>query len=277
MRKSLKTELHRQLEESYLNQYADSDDDASEVDDLEETLDECNLSEEEVFDDELYCVACNKFFNSDSAKLNHEASKKHKQNIELLKSQMNAEEEIYQQTNSPEVDAAEDHQSDHSDVAEEKEPELEPAKKSKGKKSKKKNKKVINFDDSDAEPEEIVQEVVENLVVEPEPVQSDDANDWSSSKKSKKTKSKGKSKNEKVKPAEPEEAPIETVKSSESVPPEAPEEPENDSSEHRCATCRDIFPSKNKLFAHLKKTNHSIYLGEVKAKVAEKTTSRKKK
>ena len=253
----------RELEQSYLNQYSDSEEESSDGDEVQEGIEECNLSDSEIFDDELYCVACNKFFNSDSAKKNHEASKKHKSNVELIKTEMETEEENYQQ-------AVKEDSEDLSEAEEE--VEAEPAKKSKGKKSKKKSKKVYNYDDS--EPEEAEKPVEEETVEEISTIstkspQSDDSDDWSNSKKPKKVKSKPKQKTTKPEPEkepEPEPEPVQIHLPT-----------EEDENENRCATCNELFPSKNKLFSHLKKTNHSIYLGEPKQKTGEKTNSRKKK
>lgn len=265
------------MEESYLNQYSNSEGEASD-EDIEDGLENCDLNgSEEVYEDALYCVACNKFFNSESAKLNHEASKKHTKNMELLKSEMNAEEETHQLKLAEELKDPETETGDEDVVEAE---EAQPVKKPKGKKSKKKNKKVVNYEDSDAEHEHDL-EVVADDKAEEIPVEeeipskaSDEDDDWSNSKKAKKSKTKGKVKNEKPKPSEiepsVEELPVPLPTSSE---PQA----EDDSTEHRCATCREVFPSKNKLFAHLKKTNHSIYLKEAKGKAAEKVSSKKKK
>lgn len=255
-----------------MNQFSDSEDETSDADDLEEGLEECNLSNsDDVVDDALYCVACNKFFNSESAKLNHEASKKHKQNMELLKSEMTKEEEDFQKTVKNDLDSNAELKSE-----DEMEKESEATKKAKGKKSKKKNKKIVNYEsDEDLMHEEVKAEtdVEETLISETKIIQSDD-DDWSNSKKSKKVKSKVKAKNDKSKPVELEVKLEETP--AEATPP-TKEEMDPDNGDHRCATCRDIFPSKNKLFAHLKKTNHSIFLGEVKAKIAEKANSKRKK
>lgn len=267
--------FYRQLEESYLNQYSDSEEDTSDVDEIEEGLQNCELnSGEGVFDDDLYCVACNKFFNSDSAKLNHEASKKHKQNTELLKMEMNAEEESYQEKV---VNANNDVSAEHEDESDEAAIENESAKKTKAKKSKKKNKKVFNYEISDPEPDskpeqEIEAKVEDNSIIETKADQSDDE-DWSNSKKAKKTKTKSKPKADKTKVPEPEPKQDILVESK-----HAQEIQDEDSTEHRCASCKETFQSKNKLFAHLKKTNHSIYLGDTKSKVSgEKPSSRKKK
>jgi len=275
--KSEHEEQFRQLQESYLNQYTDSEEETSDVNDLEEAVDKCELSGgEEIYDDELYCVACNKFFNSESAKLNHEASKKHKQNTELLKSEMKAEEESYQEKRSDECkqDIVEENES----KSEDDEIKTESAKKSKGKKSKKKNKKVFNYEISEPEPEQepepekISEDNGEDESVIETRVAGSDEDDWSSSKKGKKTKTKGKPKTDKAKPTEPkleEKIPVE---------PKPAEEPkDSDSAVHFCATCKETFLSKNKLFAHLKKTNHSIYLGDKAKLTGEKPSSRRKK
>ncbi|XP_012215363.1 dnaJ homolog subfamily C member 21 [Linepithema humile] len=40
-------------------------------------------------------------------------------------------------------------------------------------------------------------------------------------------------------------------------------DPEVDDVSHRCVSCSSEFPSKNKLFEHLKKTGHSVYIPEL--------------
>merc|ERR1739838_1100481 len=63
---------------------------------IEANLDQSHGGETGVIDDEddgLYCVACDKLFRSDKAFANHEKSKKHKENVEILKELMKEEEE----------------------------------------------------------------------------------------------------------------------------------------------------------------------------------------
>nr|CAG4642599.1 EOG090X085R [Evadne anonyx] len=51
----------------------------------------------------------------------------------------------------------------------------------------------------------------------------------------------------------------------------APETNDNDnSSEYKCAVCTTVFPSKNKLFDHLKATNHAIFVQDNKGKKKSK-------
>ncbi|KAF5278038.1 hypothetical protein FQR65_LT15810 [Abscondita terminalis] len=52
-----------------------------------------HLSDEEYDGLDLYCVACDKSFKSDNGLKNHESSKKHKQNVEILKSSILQEEQ----------------------------------------------------------------------------------------------------------------------------------------------------------------------------------------
>ncbi|CAH8594212.1 unnamed protein product [Schistosoma intercalatum] len=51
---------------------------------------------QETINDELYCIACDKLFASIKAKLNHELSKKHKKQLELLKKLIHEENNILQ-------------------------------------------------------------------------------------------------------------------------------------------------------------------------------------
>ena len=68
------------LEQRYLNQYKDEE-----------------LAKDEI-SPELYCVACNKDFKSLKSFQNHEGSKKHKQNVELVKKSMTEEERNFQKS-----------------------------------------------------------------------------------------------------------------------------------------------------------------------------------
>merc|ERR1712042_298467 len=60
---------------------------------IEANLDQTHGCEAADDDDGFFCVACDKFFRSDKAFANHEKSKKHKENVQLLKELMLEEEE----------------------------------------------------------------------------------------------------------------------------------------------------------------------------------------
>lgn len=67
-----------------------------------------NESQEETEDDEedgFFCVGCNKAFKSEKAFINHEKSKKHKENIEFLKQQMKQEDlDFFMSKNQDEIE-----------------------------------------------------------------------------------------------------------------------------------------------------------------------------
>ncbi|XP_070509806.1 dnaJ homolog subfamily C member 21 [Chironomus tepperi] len=271
----------KKLEEEYLNQFSDDDytdeeDDDGELDeteDIENGMDDCQLDSdeyEEEYDEELYCVACNKSFKNLGAKSNHDASKKHKQNIEKLKKEMASEEANYQKavngSNGEEISADEE------------EPEEVPTtSKSKEKKSKKKKaKKFQTFEEpakSESEHDDVKEEAVQEEPLELLNKSDSDDDDWSSNKKGKKVKSKPKK--DKMEKKESKKEVKELVETPQNDVKSDPIEPTDDI--HRCATCKQVFQSKNKLFTHLKSTGHSVHLGEVKHKLAEKVGSKKKK
>lgn len=89
------------IEESLIAEYGSSDEGES-----EDEMANC-----------LYCVACNKVFKTDKAFQNHEKSKKHKENIELIKVEMLNDEKVL--TNEEPVgnnSSSDDNSGSHSDV-----------------------------------------------------------------------------------------------------------------------------------------------------------------
>lgn len=331
-------EQMKQLEEKYLNQYDDdsesSEDETSQID---EDLENCDVNDEE-YDDDLYCVACNKFFMNEATKVNHDSSKKHKFNLELLQAEMSNEESNFQKQNVEVVDENEEKDEEDDEVlGEEEEEEVEVVKKSKGKKSKKKNKKAFNYDDVTDEEEEVAAESIETpdeeVILEEEvKKESSDEELWNSNKKGKKIKTKKpksepskliaeptlketdedviskkeakiessedelwnnnkkgkinkKSKAKKTKP-ESSKLKVESKESDEDAPKgdtkkkakqESSDDEEEQGNELSCVTCLQVFTSKNKLFTHLKKTNHSVFIDKLKAgKKPEKISRRKK-
>lgn len=276
-------ETLKRLEEDYFNQYQeDSESEYSETDELEEDVNGCKInseegSEGENFDDDLYCVACNKFFNNEKSKTNHDASKKHKQNLELLKVEMNQEEETFKKIN----DETEEILSDSQEEEPKEEEDLSDTK-SKSKKSKKKLKKPVEIKSKDDEEEEAA--VPLDLI----PSDSDDDKNWSNSnnkkgKKAKadvnKTKKKKNKATEEIPPSKVEEkAPEQIVVVETSTTKEENYEIiQGEDTTYNCETCNQVFPSKNKLFNHLKATNHSVYLGQAKQNNSEKSKNKKRK
>lgn len=285
----------RKLERQYNN--SDNENLSS---DEEEPETENGLVEEEgdeaIYIDELYCVACNKSFKNHSSISNHQASKKHLENIERLKLEMLEEEGNFE--NSLSEEELEDE-------------EEEAVVKISKKKKKMKNKKallVVNSDDEEEEEAEVenivveAEKTVENGVKEDESLEEkfeevkveerviiskkknkknkkvvqkqksddedeeeeigkiseDDDEDWDNSRKGKKSKSKSKSKKKQT--------------NNDSSDPEIDVDVD-----HVCVTCKQQFESKNKLFQHLKKTKHGVYIPKITDQEVIDKKSKKKR
>lgn len=215
--------------------------------------------------DEFFCVACNKTFKNQSSYKNHESSKKHKENVELIKSEMlqqddhlKSEEEGESALEAVNVDEAvgeaKDVQDEEGDGLVSEEDIV-----IKSSSSKKKNKKQKNIASSGKTAQDFDDEEASNMFLNH--LDSDD-DDWrgktQKSKAKTATKKESKSKKSKSNPVEPttevaEEDPTK-IDLSESVG----EKPF--SADTKCVTCKEDFSSKNKLFSHLKKTNHGVYI-----------------
>ncbi|BFG04443.1 dnaJ homolog subfamily C member 21 [Drosophila madeirensis] len=282
----------RQLEQAYgsdSDDYTDEEDDDEDGDGSEADSDE-NLDAEETeyeleYVDDLYCVACNKSFKNAKAKANHEESKKHRDNVERLRQEMEAEEEAFNDAspedslNDVEETLAAVQLNDEQEDAQEEdvlsEEDSAPIKRSKkNKKSKKAVAKQEQQEDSDAPSDD-------PIPTELNQAKSDSEDDWSKGKKSaKKSKSK-KSASSKGKSAEQVAEPPKEVKATPAAVAsncEEREAPDADATkpQHSCVTCRLVFDSKNKLFAHLKKTNHGVYIPKAQPDVLGKPPGKAK-
>lgn len=282
----------REMEQAY-----GSDSDDSDYDDLENEADTDNEDElngeddAELYLDDLYCVACNKSFKNESSYENHESSKKHRENTERLRKQMQQEEEenAAEQNGDNHIDSDLDQVDDeildahdHSDVE-----EVVTKKKSTKKSKKGKNKPQIvqhhsdEGDDDDNIAEDHLEEMTKPMTdMKIGNVSSDDKDNWSddAGKKGKKSKNK-KANNKKLEKnlgpmgAEPtngfdcneadtSKKPNKKSKKTteKSIVNEADDGGPSVDTSHTCVTCQSTFDSKNKLFTHLKKTNHGVYL-----------------
>lgn len=242
-------EMLRQMEKTYASSDEDECDENDDVDvnhvvNGTEDIDINGEHEDEEYVDHLYCVACNKSFKNESSFKNHETSKKHLSNIERLKREMLEEEGGYKNNDSSEgeIDLKEAEGSDEID-------EVKVVKKSK--KSKKKNRVIVP-----SEPE--TEEVVDSVVSENENEKNETIEKPRKSAKAKRSKRKEEAANNLI------QAAVLSVQSKSDV---------NIDIAHNCVTCKSNFDSKNKLFAHLKKTNHGVYI----AKDSETTTTNTKK
>ncbi|KAK5648441.1 hypothetical protein RI129_003333 [Pyrocoelia pectoralis] len=200
-------------------------------------------------DDNLFCVACNKLFKSTKGYANHEVSKKHKQNVKMLKKTMTAEDEI-----------GEDSENDLEIHEESIKVEKKKARKSKN--------VFQTAHDSGSEIDDMF--IINKVEIE-------DENNHFSEISTKKQKRKSKSTvvkmevNGKGVPATNEDIKLEhtnedthiekkgkargKLRNKEQVACQSEKDRDN-----VCVTCKSQFPSKNKLFNHLKNTNHSVYL-----------------
>lgn len=249
----------KELEKSYFDQYTDSEEeleDSQEDENLENDMEHLGLDENQ----ELYCIACDKFFSNPSSFKNHEESKKHKQNVSLIKQEMQEEETNF--TNNIENGSAED------EAEVETESQIKSSKKSK-KSKKNKKKQIVQEPVSEEEPEE----VKDILQLD----NSDKEDSWNENKGNKKSKNK----KIKTKTGETEPNPVATnptkpvekiekpqkknQKSQKTEPPKS----ETVDVDHVCVTCNKTFNSKNKLFNHLKETKHSVFLDKMPAKAGK--------
>lgn len=276
----------RQLE----GQYTDSEEEEEEQEDDDDDDEEQDLGGLE----ELYCVACDKICKSMAAKENHETSRKHKDNMEKLIEEMKVEED---EDDEEEEDISED------DIEEEKESIEEikcvvcdenfktTDAKSKHESSKKHRKNLK------------LQEKKTSKVKDEETEKPDDCDKSDLVDNCKTSKKKGKGKNRRRKDKDDSEVPEEEENINPPTPEDTDAEKENcenskdiDDMEEdvieqekpgkskkggkskkivsdpeddlvrgnlNCAQCKAEFPSKNKLYNHLKSTGHAVFLPKV--------------
>ncbi|KAK9717932.1 hypothetical protein K7432_005877 [Basidiobolus ranarum] len=250
---------------------------------LGEYLEDGDDSEdEEDIPDELYCAACNKAFKSEKQWINHEKSKKHLKQVELLREELLAEEEIYSGTASL---IGSETVLENGNLEEALNPEDFPILS---------DDEAQNLENSDSSPEDIIPPVLpdnseeddisellrattlgkskkkkgknkrnnsapmygEELYVEEpteqsEPSKVDDDGD-DNSNDTDKPKGKAKLKKEKRKQAKEEKIKKAANKSLDDV----------DSDEHFiCNVCESVYPSRNQLFTHIKTTGHVLAPG----------------
>lgn len=266
----------------------------SELEELEKKLteefgDDVSHSEDETEEllNKLYCVACNKLFKTTKAFENHEFSKKHKDNVELLKVTLLDEENSQEDGDSDKegddnlkvtnfgldfekndklknkkeqnIDLFEENESDNvlyeCDIIKQLINSNSLGETTQLPKKKKKTKNVITSNDFDNCGNDNYLNVFE----------SSDNEDFTFNDKH--TKRKNKKKKEKVNISNPEQKDqqlngLETIKV-QNIRSKKKKDNINHLNidiSHSCLTCKSIFSSKNKLFDHLKKTGHGVYI-----------------
>ncbi|XP_054439907.1 dnaJ homolog subfamily C member 21 [Pteronotus mesoamericanus] len=240
----------REMEARYGKEFGDgSDEEEAEECDLRDGQDgkDSDEAEDTELYEELYCPACDKSFKTEKAMRNHEKSKKHREMVALLKQQLEKEEENF---SGPQTDE------NLLNANSEEEMEDAPKQKLSKKQKKKKQKPAQNYDDNfnengtgeglkiDPEDTNLNQESAKELEDRPvENVSVTEAVELCDDPKSE-AKSAPKARGKKAK---------DTKKSV-----RVPAEPQTTSDVLMCCTtCHSEFPSRNKLFEHLKATGHA--------------------
>ncbi|KAM9735856.1 dnaJ homolog subfamily C member 21 isoform 1-T1 [Menidia menidia] len=206
--------------------------------------------------DDLYCPACDKSFKSDKAMKNHEKSKKHREMLSLLRQQLE-EEDASLGLNLGGEEAEENEE-------EEEEEEKPRQKLSKKQKRKKKQQKVAQQSTPEEEHEEkpVLATCEDNASEEsadpPGPEEPEDA--APAEVKCSPGKPKGKKGGGKDKPK--------------NIKPQTDEQLAEKPVSLRCVTCDNEFPTRNKLFDHLKSSGHAT---AVSANAAHTSMSKSKK
>ncbi|XP_037385444.1 dnaJ homolog subfamily C member 21 [Talpa occidentalis] len=241
----------REMEARYEKEFGDGsgEDDTEEEQepkDGQDGKDSDEAEDAELYDD-LYCPACDKSFKTEKAMRNHEKSKKHREMVALLKQQLEEEEEHFS-----------GQQADENSLNDDSEEEIEDAPKQKlsKKQKKKKQKPTQTYDDNcnengtgegvkvDAGDANLNQDNAKELeVTSQENVSVTDTVELCAEPKSE-AKSIPKPKGKKAK----------EMKKSVKVPAEPQTMGDVLIS---CTTCHCEFPSRNKLFDHLKATGHA--------------------
>ena len=210
-------------------------------------------------DDELFCVACDKEMRNEKAFASHRKQKKHLENVErlretLLKDELISSDDLKDDSDTEaqkeetmitaEVNETKDAPSSEKLEGEEDVLKNNKSAKRKTKSKRNKNSKTVpNKDDSDNEAQEeeettIIAEVNETKDT-PSSKKLKDEEDVMQNNKSAKRKTK-----------------LKRTKNSKTVPNSTVDL----NTDLGCAVCKKEFPSKNKLFRHLKETGHSVAL-----------------
>ncbi|KAM6034898.1 dnaJ homolog subfamily C member 21 isoform 2-T2 [Theristicus caerulescens] len=251
------SDLERELQEmeaQYEKEFGDGSDDEDALEEQETKGIEDKLNdetEEAEFVDGLYCPACDKLLKTEKAMKNHEKSKKHREMVALLRQQLEEEEGKFPVS-------LDDANGIH--TKEEEETEDMPKQKL-SKKQRKKQKTMMTYEDSfdkSADEETVEQKEVpcvdkdsgsaEELVndgqrcaVSEDASTTEDVGQVDEAKtEAKSTKPKGKKAKDAKKSAKA-----------------SSEHPTTNEVPIHCVTCNCAFPSRNKLFEHLKATGHA--------------------
>ncbi|NXY87706.1 DJC21 protein, partial [Alcedo cyanopectus] len=260
----------QEMEAQYEKEFGDGSDGEGELDEQETKgiEDKLDKTEEAEFVDDLYCPACDKLLKTEKSMRNHEKSKKHREMVALLRQQLEEEEGKLPVS-------LDDANGTHT----KKEDETEDLPKQKpSKKQKKKQKTMMTHDDSEdesADEETVEQKDVAGMDKDRDSAeelandgqrctQPEDTGATEDVSKVNEVKSSTKPKGKKAKDAK------KSAKASS-------EHPTMNEVPIHCVTCNCAFPSRNKLFEHLKATGHAKATQAPAVSGAVNTKSKKEK
>ncbi|XP_029649934.1 dnaJ homolog subfamily C member 21 [Octopus sinensis] len=255
---------------------------------------------------DLFCVACNKAFKSDKAFANHERSKKHKENVILLKQEMEEDEAAMVNSMTEKKNDSSEALSDipvddedldlnSDDIVEETSERKQ--KMSKKQKKKKKQQRLLaqkNDDDSDSGDKKKEQKKVEEaskLAQDFEGKVRVNEKDVIINNHPEEQKKVIKTFENLVEESVSKKSDGQTLQNKENITEEsttnvteesttnATEEKtmQNDTALHFCNVCGKDYPSRNKLFDHLKETGHQSRLTKNAATTVQGKSSKKTK
>ncbi|KAK7896543.1 hypothetical protein WMY93_021868 [Mugilogobius chulae] len=235
----------QQIEAEYGEEFGDASESEEEELDLEmqeKDADELDVDELALDEFDLYCLACDKSFKSDKAKMNHEKSKKHREMVALLRQQLEEEDDsLCKKLDEEDGEEIED---------EEEEDEDKPKQKlSKKQKRKKKLQKTTNSSpEVEVQPETTSSSCVQTPEKTEEPTESEEPREPAATE----AKSSGKTK------------PKKGVLKDKARPTTTQNGEQNKEKEVNlcCGTCNSDFPTRNKLFDHLRVSGHATALSQ---------------
>lgn len=238
--------------------------------DAEDCSGECSESEDDMGYDTLYCVACDKHFKTEKAFANHENSKKHRDNAALLKVIMTEEEDGFIHNVEVQSNGSAEKQSDNDEYQLISDDNEQSGRKKKEKKKKKKSHQAaFAEDDAVDNNDEIIDmliksESVLNRMDADNPDDSSAACNNTDGISAATSQCEGKLKGKKAKDAR------RKAKLENAVPCE-----ETGAPKLNCVTCGTIFPTRNKLFDHLKSSGHATAAGKSMLSGVEEANSKK--
>ncbi|OXB79156.1 UNVERIFIED_CONTAM: hypothetical protein H355_006615 [Colinus virginianus] len=269
----------KEMEAQYEKEFGDGSDAEVEMEEQETkegTEDKLSdVAEEVEYADDLYCPACDKLFKTEKAMKNHEKSKKHREMVALLRQQLVEEEEKFS-VSSDDVNGT--HTKEEEETGEM--PKQKYLRLSK--KQKKKQKTMMTYGDSferSADEETIEQKELPCMDKDSGPAEQSVSDDQRCAV------SEEASAAEDVSQANEAQSEVKSSTKPRGKKAKDAKKSAKASSEHQtvsevpihCVTCNCTFPSRNKLFEHLKATGHAKATQAPSANGAVHTRSKKEK